>query len=93
MKSRSSVCVVVASLNFDRQVGRLGNTLLLLGHRLAAAEGAGNESQVKFTASLLTVLRLISLTVALAEGSARVTGLNASTIIIMKWHMNRDQYF
>ena len=46
--------------------------LLLLGHRLAAA-GAGNGSQV-FVASMLTVLLLISLTVALAAGSARVNG-------------------
>ena len=55
---------------------------MLLGHGLAAAgEGAGDGSQV-FTASILTVLRLISLTVAFAAGSARATGLDASTIFI-----------
>ena len=37
----------------------------------------GNGSQV-FTASMLTVLRLLSSTVALAAGSARVTDLDAS---------------
>ena len=41
----------------------------------------GNGSQV-FTASMLTVLRHISLTVALAAGSARVTGLDASIYYI-----------
>ena len=35
-------------------VGRSGKTLLLLGHGLADAEGAGNGSQV-FTAFMLTV--------------------------------------
>ena len=40
----------------------------------------GNGSQV-FTASILTVLWLISLTVALAAGLARATGLDASTAI------------
>ena len=47
----------------------------MLGYGLAAA-GVGNGSQV-FTASILTVLRLISLTVALAACSARVTGIDA----------------
>ena len=65
------------SSNFDPQVGRSGKTLLLLGHGLAAAVGVVNGSQV-FTASLLTVLRHISLTVALAVGSAHVTGLGKS---------------
>ena len=59
-------------------VGRLGKTLLLLGHGLAAA-GACNGSYM-FTASMLTVLWLISLTVALAAGSARATDLDASTL-------------
>ena len=35
-----------------------------------------------FTAFMLTVLRLIGLTVALAAGSARATGLDASNLII-----------
>ena len=65
------------SANFDRQVGRSGKTLLL-GYGPAAA---GNGSQV-FIASMLTVLRLISLTVALAAGSARVTALGASIYIV-----------
>ena len=47
---------------------------------LRLREGAGNGSQ-EFTASTLTVLRLIGLTVALASGSARLTGFDASTII------------
>ena len=38
-----------------------------------------------YTASMLTVLRLISLTAALAAGSARVTDHGASTYIIVKW--------
>ena len=63
-----------------KSVGR-GKTLLLLGHGLAAAERAGNGSQV-FTASMLTVLRVINLTVALAGGSARVTGHGASLLFI-----------
>ena len=55
-----------------------GKTLLLLGHGLAAAGvGAHKESQV-FATSMLPVLRLISLTVALATDSARVTGLGSS---------------
>ena len=73
MMSRSSLSVVVSS-NFDRQVGRWGKTMLLLGHGLANA--GGNGSQV-FAASMLTVLWLISLTVALAVSSARKTGLDA----------------
>ena len=52
--------------------GRLGKTSLLLGHGFVSVE-AGNGSQV-FTASMLTVLRLISLTAALAASSARVYG-------------------
>ena len=59
-----------------KSVGR-GKTLLLLGHGLAA-EG-GNWNQV-FTASMLTVLQLISLRFALAASSARVTGLRSSII-------------
>ena len=50
------------------------------GHGLATAGRgvvAGNGSQV-FTTSMLTVLRLNSLTVALAAGSARVTGFGSS---------------
>ena len=62
-----------------KSVGR-GKILLLLGHMLAAA-GAGNGSQV-FTASMLIVLRLIRLTVALAAGLVRATGLYASIIYI-----------
>ena len=67
------VCVLWSRrLNFDHQVGRSGKTLLLLGNRLAAA-GTDNGIQV-FTASMLIVLWLISLTVALATGLARVYG-------------------
>ena len=51
--------------------------MLLLGHGLAVAGGAGNGSQVS-TASMLTILRLNNLTVALAVSSARVTGHGAS---------------
>ena len=36
-----------------------------------------------FTASMLTILRFISLIVALAAGSARVTGLDASKHIFI----------
>ena len=43
--------------------------------------GADNGSQV-FTSSMLTALRLISLTVAFAAGSARASGLDASSYII-----------
>ena len=39
--------------------------------------GAGNGIRV-LTTSMLTELRLISLTVALAAGSARATGFDAS---------------
>ena len=55
-----------------------------LDHALAAAEvgWAGNESQV-FTASMLTALRFISLTVALAAGSVRETGLGSSFNIMV----------
>ena len=55
--------------------------MLLLGHGLAAAvgRGTGNGSQV-FTASTLTALRPISLTVALAAGSARIMCHGASIL-------------
>ena len=67
-------------LEYDHQVGPLGKTLLLLSHgHVPQGEGSGNGGQV-FTASMLTVLWRISLTVALAVGSARVTGLDASTL-------------
>ena len=58
----------------EHQVGRSGKTLLLLGHGLVAAGWEGNGSRV-FTASMSTVLRLTSLTVVLAAGSVRATGL------------------
>ena len=76
MTSRSYVCVVVGELelsNFGRQVGRSG-------HGLAAAGGGYYGIQV-FTASMFTVLKLISLTIALGSGSARVTGLGSSLSI------------
>ena len=70
-----------SSSNFGRQVGRSGKTLSNLSGSRACGRGAGNGSQV-FIASMLTdVLRLFSLTVALAEGSARVTGHGSSHII------------
>ena len=43
--------VVWSELKLDRQVGRSGKTLLLLGHGLAAEGEVGNGSQV-FTASI-----------------------------------------
>ena len=61
-----------------KSVGR-GKTLLL-DHGLAPVGGAGNGSQV-FTASMLTVFRLFSLTVALAAGSACARGLDANWLI------------
>ena len=51
-----------------------------------------NGSQV-FTAYMFTVLRLISLTVALAAGSARVTGHGASKIIIYRVECNKRDTF
>ena len=75
MTSRSSACVVVEELELwppSPTVGRsvvgrsVGRGRLCWRHGLAAAgEGVGDGSQV-FTASMLTVLRLINLTVALA---------------------------
>ena len=50
---------------------------MLLGHVFAAARDEIG-SHVFFTTPMLTVLRLISLKVPLAVGSARVTGLDAS---------------
>ena len=83
--SRSSVRVVVEiELWPPKSVGRSGEALLLLDHGLAAARGAGNESRV-ITPSILTVIRLISLTVALAAGSARATGLDASIYTWACW--------
>ena len=64
MTSRSSVCVVVEELELrlpSQSVGVTG-----LRPRGVGEGGAGNGSQV-LTASKLTVLRLISLTAALAE--------------------------
>ena len=56
--------------------------MLLLGHGLAADGKAVNGSQV-FAVSMLIILRFINLTVALAAGSARVTGLGANAYIIL----------
>ena len=69
--------VLWSSSTFDRQAGLSGKKLLLLGWR--PREEAGNGSRV-FTVSMLTVLRPISLTVALAAGSAHATGLDARPI-------------
>ena len=75
--------VLWPSSNFDHKVGRSGKTLLLLlSHGLAASGVYKWESGLVFTASMLTFLRLISLTVALAAGSARVTAIGASTYIL-----------
>ena len=74
------LCVLWSSSIIDRQVSRSGKTLLLGNGLTAAGREPGNGSQV-FTAFLLTVLWLISLTIALAWGSARVAGLDASTYI------------
>ena len=57
--------------NFGRQVGRPVEATDL------RPQETGNGSQV-FTASMLTVLRFISLTDGLAVGSARVTDLSSS---------------
>ena len=81
MMSRSSVCVVVkVELEMWPPSRSVGRGRHCLGYGLAAT-GAGNWSQA-FTTSMLTVLRLISSTVALTAGSARVTGLGSSTSIV-----------
>ena len=66
--------------------------MLLLGNGLAAPGGGGDGSQ-GFTAPMLTVLRLINLTVALAAGSARVTGLDASTVCdLLIWILEESSF-
>ena len=82
---RVVLCVRWSSSNFDCQVGRSGKTLLLLATGLRP-RGEGNGSQV-FIDPMLTVRRLISLTVALAAGLARATDLDAS--IDINKHINQ----
>ena len=64
MTSRSSVCVVVKELKLWPPSRSVGEDIAAAGSR-ACGRGAGNGSQV-FTASMLTVLRLLNLIVALA---------------------------
>ena len=75
MTSRSSVRVVV-EIELRSPSRSVGEEIAAAGF---AAAGGGNGSQ-SFTAPVLAVLRLISLTVALAPGSAHATGLDASRI-------------
>ena len=67
-----------SSSNFDHQVGRSGEEIAAGPRACSGRRGgeAGDGSRV-FTTSMLTVHRLISLTVV-SSGSARVTGIGAS---------------
>ena len=77
MTSRSYVRAVVEELELWPPSRSVGEDIATAGSRASGRGGASNGSQV-YTASMLTVLQLISLTVALAAGSARVTGRGAS---------------